>query len=533
MRSLMLAIPILVMTACAEHKHSEAPHLYYGHFYTEARELVRADAADRDSADIILNNMRLGMSAMAWGDLDEAQRALITAYEYLTSGDLNDPARQAAAQVGQEGVRIWTGEPYERAMCFYYMATLYMLKGEWDNARAAAKNSLFELRQFKGDSDEEIAMVESQFTLGYLLLGLSQKMTGNDEAAKRPLAQVEQLQPALRPLVERIRSGSFDTILMVDYGRGPRKSAHGLGGHQVQFTPIGPNHPPQAIRVRVDGQPADIATDQPTIDLWTLSQLPRWWSLDTWRQAKAYLGDGLTKAGMAAVIIGADEDSKEAVIAGAGAIVAGLLLQASAQADVRHLAELPRHTFIVPLSLGPAPRDVQIGFTGDHLSGATWHNLCGGQRGNPTVYYLRAHDGNYGGMPQRLPQQQYFTEHDPKPADAAPFILGGRDLSPPTDSRLVELHRAEGIVSRPGPQGRTGAVALDPALYRHVVEGGRVLWSPRPGTHGYERLTRTSHRPYQPTSPTVQQLQLRNEPSVVPSTTIEGRPEPSARRSQP
>ncbi len=524
MRRICLAITLwLVASGCARYKHSEAPHLYYAHLYTEARAVARPDAADRDSPDVVLDNMRLGLASLAWGDLDEAERALLAAYEYLTSGKVNDPTRAAFSRIGQEGVRVWTGEPYERAMCFHYMAVLYMLKGEWDNARAAARNSLFSLKQFDAEGEAAVATIESQFTLGYLVLGLSQLMTGHDEAAKRPLQRVEQLRPDLAPLVATIRGGSFDTLLLVDTGRGPRKVAVGTAGSEVRLGSTGRVDSPSQVRAAIDGHAVELPTSDAVVDLWALAQHRRWWSLDTLRKAKAIAGDVLTKAGLGAVVVGAAQDSREAVIAGAGAIVAGLLLQASAKADTRHLAMLPRRVYLLPLTLGEGRHDLTLDFDYADSIGATWHNLTGGSPGRPAVYYLRHHDGNYGGMPRWADRPLYFTEHDTAPMELKPYILGGRDLAPPDSPRLIELHRAEGIVFQPGPQGFTDERALDPALYRHVTERGRVLWSPAPGTHGYQKLTRTEHPRYEPRSPTVQQLQTGNEPSGRSSATIEGR----------
>ena len=420
MRRCLAIMLLLTLGGCATEHISEAPHMYYGHWYNEARDMVRADAADRDSPDVVLNNLRLGLASLAWGDLDEAERSLLVAYEYLSSGQINDPAREVAAKVGQEAVRVWTGEPYERAMSFYYLAALYMLKGDWPNARAAARNSLFKLRDIQADDPQQSEFVDSQFLLGYLLLGLSQKLSGNPEAAKRPFDHVAQLAPDFKPLVDTLWADQYDTLLLVDMGRGPNKVRAGPGGAYVRFVPDGRHIPPFQLAVRVDGQPMSIPTHQPVVDTWTMSQLSKWWSLDTLRQNKAMVGEGLAQAGLAAVVIGAAEDSTKAVLAGAGAIVAGLLLQSSAKADVRHLAELPRHVYLVPLTLGSGRHAVHLDFDVDDLSDGTWHDLVAGRSGDPRVYYLRMHDGNYRGMPHWLDRRL----NEPTAQTPAPGTFG-------------------------------------------------------------------------------------------------------------
>lgn len=482
----------------------QATGLYYGCYYTEARQVVRDEAADRSSGDVVLNNLRLGMASMAWGDLDEAQHAMLTAYEYLTTGNINTADRTAAATILYEGNRVWTGEPYEQAMAFYELAAMYLVKGDIENARAAIRNSLFKLRDFKAgepDKAEGRAEIESQFVLGYLVLGLCEELSGQDAAADAALDHAVRLNIACRPLVERIKQGDFDTFLLIDYGRGPRKVAFGEDGATVKFEPDGRRFPPPEVSVAVDGQMMDVPMKLPGVDLWVLSQYPKWWSLDTVRQAKSKIGSGLAIAGAGATIIGAGAHSREAVYAGLGAIAAGLLLKATAQADDRHLGMLPHAVYLVPLSLGEGRRNVQVGFAGDPLSTMTWHDITPGSFGRPRFYYMRQHDNNGRGMPRLPDAPLYYTQYTERPAPpegSRYYMDGGNDLSAPADVNVRERYRAAGVVFLPGPQGLTGDAAMDPMLYRHLVLGGRVLWSPMPGSYGHELLTRMQHPPSPP-----------------------------------
>lgn len=493
----------------------QAAGLYYGCYYTEARQVVRDEAADRTSGDVVLNNLRLGMASMAWGDLDEAQRAMLTAYEYLTTGNINTADRTAAATILYEGNRVWTGEPYEQAMAFYELAALYLVKGDVENARAAIRNSLFKLRDFKADAPrneggnpEGRKEIESQFVLGYLVLGLCEELSGQDAAADAALDHAVRLNIACRPLVERIKHGDFDTFLLIDYGRGPRKHAVGEDGATVKFEPDGRRFPPPEVSVAIDGQPVAIPLSLPGVDLWVLSQYPKWWSLDTVRQAKSAIGSGLAIAGAGATVIGAGARSKEAVYAGLGAIAAGLLLKATARADDRHLAMLPHAVYLVPLTLGELPgaggrHAVNVGFAGDPLSTMTWHDITPGSFGRPRFYYMRQHDNNGRGMPRLPDAPLYYTQYTERPAPPEGeglryYLDGGNDLSAPTDVNVRERYRAAGVVFLPGPQGLTGNAAMDPMLYRHLVLGGRVLWSPMPGSYGHELLTRMQHPPFAP-----------------------------------
>jgi hypothetical protein len=275
-----------------------------------------------------------------------------------------------------------------------------------------------------------------------------------------------------------------------------------MGGSDasVRFEPDGRGLPTPSVCVAVDGGEPVIEQAPPVVDLWKLSQHPRWWSLETARQIKRVIGRGLTNAGRIALIAGADEGRHKAMLAGAGAMVAGLFLQDMAGADTRHLAVLPRCVFVVPLELGPGRHHVDVRFKGIAQSGATWHDLRSGEPGEPRVYYLRCHDRHAVGMDRWSDPPLYQSEYSAEIPGAQPYILGGRDLSAPTEPRVVELAEAEGLVFRPGPPTLGDGAAVDPAYYRHITLGGRVWWTPRPGTHGYEQLTRTAHPPYAPRS---------------------------------
>ena len=190
---------------------------YYQHRYNAAEDDMRPAASDRKSGDVVLNNMRLGMAALADGDRDEAERSLTRAYEYLTSGGVNAADRTITSTLLYEGAKVWKGEPYEQAMSFCYVSTLYMLRGDWENARAAANNSLFALKDFEAAQDKEknpeaYRAVESDFTLGYLMVAVNYVLMGQPLDATLIFDHVGQLRPDLKDLVETLRGGAYDTL---------------------------------------------------------------------------------------------------------------------------------------------------------------------------------------------------------------------------------------------------------------------------------------------------------------------------------
>ena len=121
-------------------RNMSAVQAYYDYNFNGAREALRGDALLRNDEQTILNNTRLGMAALADGDLAEAEQALGHSFELLSTAGLNKD-RTIAAVLDHEGVRIWKGEPFEQALTYHYVSTLYALMGDWENARAAAANS--------------------------------------------------------------------------------------------------------------------------------------------------------------------------------------------------------------------------------------------------------------------------------------------------------------------------------------------------------------------------------------------------------
>ncbi|MBI1369583.1 MAG: hypothetical protein GC162_13125 [Planctomycetes bacterium] len=531
------ALLVICITGCAQRTNRSSAEAYYDHAYPAARDAVRQLATDRKSTDIVLDNMRLGMASLADGDLDESERALLRAYEYLRSGGVNTDDRTIASEYFFEGVKVWKGEPFEQAMSYYYISALYMLKGDWENARAAASNSLFALRDFAGSPEnmEQLARtaaehdqqrggdylktgykaIESQFALGYLMAATAYVQMKQPADAKPLFDRVRELRADLAPLADALEGGQYDTLLLVDVGRGPRKQAYGEDDAMVRFVPDGRQFAQPLAAVFIDGRAQPLVGQKPVVDLWTLSQSPRWWSLEEMRKARSAIGNVLLMGGLAATAIGSNAHSREATYAGLGAAALGMLMKSGSKADTRQLEMLPHCVFMVPVMLGTGRHEIGVQFQNESGCDAAWHEITGGSVGNPAVYYLRQHNGNGAGMPPWAGKPRYSADVLDYQPGHLPYILGGDDVTPPSAALIDAYHKAgvltnlsltdltalyqsEGIVFRPGPQGRDDTTGLDPIYYRHITARGLVLFTPRPGTHGYERITRLPHDPYQP-----------------------------------
>src|SRR4051812_5642301 len=319
-----------LLGGCAAEKHPEAQRGVNDYFfgdYRRARDVLRPLAAKTDE-DYVLNNVRLGSASLVDYDLDEAEAAFYRAYEVINSVNVNDAGRSSAAIFLAEKLKVWKGEPFERAMANFYLGVIYYIQQDYSNARAAFENSLFKLRDYgqgdvKGDEYKEI---ESNFSIAYIMLGKCWLKLGNPDKARDMFARVANLRPDLRALTEADRMQRSNVLLIVDYGQGPQKVLQG-DNSVVAFAPhptqVGPVPKPT---IRVNGQVLHINGVGPApIDLLEMAQDRRWQSIDTIRVIKSVIGTGL-------MVAGAYQGTKEHPDPGSAAalLIGGALLKATA-----------------------------------------------------------------------------------------------------------------------------------------------------------------------------------------------------------
>lgn len=380
---------------------------FIGDFESAAERL--RPLADTTDENFVLNNVRLGSSALVAYDLDEAERAFLRAYEVMNSVGVNDGGRSIGAALVDEKIRIWKGEPFERAMANFYLGLVYSMRQDYGNARAAFQNALFKLRDYgeaeggearraeatgseanggeatgDGDGDADAYRdAENNFALAYLMLGRTFQRLGRDDDARDAFARAVELRPYLEPLADFDRNARSNVLLVVDYGQGPRKGSR-FDGSIVAFGPtpaeVGPVPPPRVI---VDGLPLDLeGADRPLVDLLALAQDRRWQSIDTIRTFKSVVGTGLMAGGW---YEGTRRDGNSAVAL--GLILGGLAAKATSQADTRQWEMLPRTVFLLPLELPPGPHDVLVEFPDVPGLRQEWHDLVAPDQGEATYYF--------------------------------------------------------------------------------------------------------------------------------------------------
>ncbi len=168
---------------------------------------------------------RIGLEALRRGDWTEARDKLDRAI--LAQGGILGPradAAQARSLFHREDRKLFVGEPYERALVYFYRAILYWMDGEPDNARAC-----YHTAQLLDASAEEAH--RGDWVLPDFLAALASAKLQLDWAESLLRAQ-QNYHGTLPPL-----DPAANVLVFVEFGRGPRKYAGGEYGEVLHFQP--------------------------------------------------------------------------------------------------------------------------------------------------------------------------------------------------------------------------------------------------------------------------------------------------------
>ncbi|MGR9051769.1 MAG: hypothetical protein ACU84J_03905 [Gammaproteobacteria bacterium] len=174
----------------------------------------------------VLNFNRIGWLNLVYGDFDEAAWAFDQSLSRIETIYADDPKAEAAkSKFSEESVKDFKGEPYERAMAYYYRGILYLIEGDYENARAAFKMGEFQ------DTLSSKEQFQSDFALLNYLQGWASACNGDKQMADESFEFASQYSDALfRP------DASHKLLMLLDSGGSPIKLATGEYGEFLQFT---------------------------------------------------------------------------------------------------------------------------------------------------------------------------------------------------------------------------------------------------------------------------------------------------------
>ena len=136
----------------------------------------------------VLNEMRIGLGAAELGaraaaaeSFDHALGAIEAVYADT------ETAAKARSLWSAEAYKDFKGEPYERAMAYYYRGLLYLRDGDYENARASFKGGMLQ------DAFAEEEQNRSDFALLAFLEGWASRCAGNKDLAVQGFEEVGRL----------------------------------------------------------------------------------------------------------------------------------------------------------------------------------------------------------------------------------------------------------------------------------------------------------------------------------------------------
>jgi len=308
--------------------------------------------------DKLLWQYRLALAEMRRGQFDAAKPLLDDALLTLAGLYGKDAdARKARRLFHKESKKTFIGEPYERAMAYFYRGILYWRAGEMDNARACFRSAELE------DSDAENNTYACDYVLLDYLDGFATAKLGGDgnDAFKRAEKNAKGEKPP--PYDTKV-----NTLVFLDFGPGPTKYATGEYEEQLRFRTA--HSPVHSAQIQVDGIGANL---KPMDDLNFQATTRGGRVMDHVLANKAVFKsttDTIGNVGLiggAGVLAATGGRNSTANQVGAGLMVAGLLSKiASAattpEADVRCWEQLPQFLALGQFRLSPGQHTATVSF---------------------------------------------------------------------------------------------------------------------------------------------------------------------------
>ncbi|WP_417456691.1 hypothetical protein [Kordiimonas sp.] len=301
----------------------------------------------------VLNFNRLGVAALELGYLDHAEWAFDRSIDKIEAIYANnDQAKAAKSKFQAESVKDYKGEPYERAMAYYYRGIVYLAEGDYENARAMFRSGEYQ------DTVSEAEDFQADFALMNYLDGWSlqcQGRSGEDSFAKAAQFRNDLVAPA----------PDHNVLFLTELGTGPVKYGDGEYKEILKFRTDDRFVETGARPLALDGdgnvryEPAAYVMEDIYWQASTRGGRPVDGILEgkaQFKETTAAVGDVMSTAGTVTALAGLYGGDSDAALVGAGiALIGGLFGAASEaakpEADTRQWDNLPRYVTVATESI--------------------------------------------------------------------------------------------------------------------------------------------------------------------------------------
>jgi len=343
--------------------------------------------------NLVLNHVQAGLAAMELGEFELAEDSFDVALGGIESvyAD-NEAAAKARSLWYEEGMKDFKGEPYERAMAYYYRGLLYLRRADFENARACFKSGVLQ------DAFAEEDQHRCDFALLIFLEGWASQCLADNQLTDAAYKEVQRLRPDfVAP------SWNHNALLIAETGTSPRKVADGVGHYELKFR-RGKGFSEQRTHISLGNHSynaypiEDIAWQAMTrggrpVDKILKGQV-------VFRQTHEKMGTVLTNVSENAMIAAPlfnDSAGDVQAVSGAlgliGVTQMAIAARARPHADTRYWANLPDAVHVVTCALPPREQTVEASFTdsaGNDIPGLTKKQIVDFADGQHGFSWLRS-----------------------------------------------------------------------------------------------------------------------------------------------
>ncbi|CAG1019340.1 hypothetical protein BURC_04214 [Burkholderiaceae bacterium] len=319
----------------------------------EEAALARAQPKDRT-----LHRLQAGVHAMRENRLDAAAGHFDEALGSIESVFSNaEGAARARSLWYEEGAKDFKGEPYERAMAYYYRGLIYLADADYENARASFRTALMQ------SSFAEEQQYRSGFATLMFLEGWANQLLADPQAAESYAEASKYRKDLPTP------AAGANTLVIAELAGSPRKVGDGIGNHEIVYRRA-KRTPEKRVDLAFGSQPAQRLYAMEDLYVQATHRGPR--AIDriiagkvVFQEGTGTIGDTLgTLASEGAVInagLGGSAGAALGGVAAVGAIASLLATNVKPRADVRYWANLPETLHIATTrTSGDTPSTVTL-----------------------------------------------------------------------------------------------------------------------------------------------------------------------------
>lgn len=329
-----------------------APGAARADFAAEAARLKNAPAKDAT-----MHALQAGVAAMAEGKTQEATGLFDGALDSIEGMFANtENAAKARSLWYEEGAKDYKGEPYERAMAYYYRGLLYLAEGDYENARASFRGGILQ------DAFAEEQQFRSDFGALMILEGWSSQVNGNAAQARDTYAEVARLRPQWTA-----PAAGANLLVVAELGGAPRKVGDGIGNHEIVYRPA-KRMPERSLRIEFDGKPQQVALAE---DVFYQASTRGGRPVDRLIEGKVAfqnttgaigeaLGSIASDGSVYAAAAGGGGGRALGAVAAVGAIFSMVSVNVKPRADVRYWNNLPETLHIGAVNYQGLPDNVNV-----------------------------------------------------------------------------------------------------------------------------------------------------------------------------